>query len=233
MLSFEKRCGKWNLHPSFVAGLAVAGSDWHRSSVTQFAASESTDYKAGAECAVIPLPPCPKHIQHWHRSPAGDHGGHHSIPFLHSGSPNLDLPQLQQLRRYLLFLEPQSLGFSLGPGDLLLRFKLHPLQGVLRLESLLDRSHLRLDGFLESWRELKVGDGELHNVDPKWLYPFCYQVLKLIFHLRPLCDQLLGVVVGRAGFDRFLDVRLDDAVFIILSQVGIDFHHLAGIQLVV
>ena len=152
---FEKRCGKWNLHPSFVAGLAVAGSDWHRSSVTQFAASESTDYKAGAECAVLPLPPCPKHIQHGHRSSAGDHGGHHSIPFLHSGSPNLDLPQLQQLRRYLLFLEPQSLGFSLGPGDLLLRFKLHPLQGVLRLEGLLDRSHLCLDGVLEGWRELE------------------------------------------------------------------------------
>ena len=67
------------------------------------------------ERAVIPLPPCPKHIQHRHRSPAGDHGGHHSIPFLHSSSLNLDLPQLQQLRRYLLFLEPQSLGFGSWP----------------------------------------------------------------------------------------------------------------------
>ena len=43
----------------------------------------------------LALPPWTKYIQHGHRSSAGDHGGHHSIPFLHSASLNLDSPQLQ------------------------------------------------------------------------------------------------------------------------------------------
>ena len=53
----------------------------------------------------LALPPWGKHIQHGHRSSAGDYCGHHSIPFIHSGSLHLDLAQLQQLRRYLCFLE--------------------------------------------------------------------------------------------------------------------------------
>ena len=45
--------------------------------------------------AVLALLRCPKDIQHGHRSSAGDRGGHHSIPFIHSGSLHLDSPQVQ------------------------------------------------------------------------------------------------------------------------------------------
>ena len=96
------------------------------------------------------LLPWVKHIQHGHRPTTGDHLRHDSVPFQHRGLLDLDFPQLQQLRRYLLFLEPQSLGFGSGPGDILFRFELHPYQCVLRLQSLLDGGNFRLNGLLKA-----------------------------------------------------------------------------------
>ena len=113
------------------------------------------------------LPICIKNVKHGHRPTTGDNLRHDSVPFRHGGSLNFDFPQLQQLRRYLLFLEPQSLGFGSGPGDLLFCFELHPCQCVLRLQSLLDGGNFRLNGLLKARGELKVGDGELHDVHPQ------------------------------------------------------------------
>jgi len=43
-------------------------------------------------CALLPSA---KHVQHWQWSPAGDHCGHHPIPFLYSAPLDLDSPQFQ------------------------------------------------------------------------------------------------------------------------------------------
>jgi len=104
---------------------------------------------AKAAWPVIASPLGFENIQHGHRSSTGDHLGHDTVPFLHGEALNLDLPQTQQHRCNLRFLELQSPGFGLGPGDLLFRFKLHAPERVLCLEGSLDRCHLCLDGLLE------------------------------------------------------------------------------------
>ena len=115
------------------------------------------------------LLPCLENIQHGYRPSAANHGGHHSIPFLHSGPLDFNLPQPYQFRSHLCFLEFQTFSFRLYLGDLRFRFKLPtPTKCVLCFESLLHRRHLRLDCLLEGRRELKIGDGELHNCDTHW-----------------------------------------------------------------